>query len=87
MKTYWGNEGIFPRIRNLGTSWKWVVGFTPRSIYPRKISLGAHWIGRWMGPRAGLDAGGKRKLLIIGPTGNLTPFVQRVSQHPTPTNW
>jgi hypothetical protein len=32
MKTYWGNEGIVPRILDLGTRWRWVVSFTPRQL-------------------------------------------------------
>jgi hypothetical protein len=33
MKTYWGTEGIAPRILNLGTRWRWVVSFAPRPLY------------------------------------------------------
>jgi hypothetical protein len=33
MKTYWGSEGIAPRILELGTRWRWVVSFTPRPLY------------------------------------------------------
>jgi hypothetical protein len=29
---------------------------------PRKISPGTHWVGGWVGPRAGLDAVSKRKI-------------------------
>jgi hypothetical protein len=28
MKTYWGSEGITPRILDLGTRWRWLVSFT-----------------------------------------------------------
>jgi hypothetical protein len=32
-----------------------VVSYTPQPLYPRKKSLGIHWIGGWVGPRAGLE--------------------------------
>jgi hypothetical protein len=32
MKANWGSGGIAPRI-DFGTSWRWVVGFTPRPLY------------------------------------------------------
>jgi hypothetical protein len=35
MKTYWGSGGISPRILEFGTRWKWVVSFTPWSLYPQ----------------------------------------------------
>jgi hypothetical protein len=45
-------------ILDLGTRWRWVVSFTSLPLYPR-YSL----IGGWVAPRAGLDAGEKRKVL------------------------
>jgi hypothetical protein len=33
MKAYWGYGGIIPRILDLGTRCRWVVGFTPRPLY------------------------------------------------------
>jgi hypothetical protein len=35
VKTYWGSVSITPRIRNLGTGWRWVVSFAPRLICPQ----------------------------------------------------
>jgi len=35
VNTYYGSEGIAPRILKLGTRCRWVVSFTPRSLYPR----------------------------------------------------
>jgi hypothetical protein len=35
MKVYCGSGGIAPCILDLATRWKWVVCFTPRSLYPR----------------------------------------------------
>jgi hypothetical protein len=29
----WGSGGIFPRILNVGTSWRRVFGFAPQSLY------------------------------------------------------
>jgi len=30
-----GSGDTAPRILNLGTKWRWVVSFTPRSLYSR----------------------------------------------------
>jgi hypothetical protein len=35
MKTYWGSGGIAPIILKLGTRWRRIVSFTPRSLYLR----------------------------------------------------
>jgi hypothetical protein len=35
IKAYWGSGGIAPRIRDLGTRWRWVVSFMPRPLHPR----------------------------------------------------
>jgi hypothetical protein len=35
MKTYWGSEGIAPRILALSTRLRRVVSFTPRPLYPQ----------------------------------------------------
>jgi hypothetical protein len=35
MKVYWGSGGIDPRILDLGTRWRWVVGFTLRPLHPQ----------------------------------------------------
>jgi hypothetical protein len=61
MKTYWGSGGIAPRILDLGNRWRLVVNFTPRSLYPRKITHGTHWIGGWVDPRTVLDTAVKKK--------------------------
>jgi hypothetical protein len=62
MKTYWESGGIAPRILELGTTWRWVVSFTPRPSHPRERAPGTHWIGGWVGPRAVLDRVVKRKI-------------------------
>jgi hypothetical protein len=35
----------------------------PAALYPEERTPGTHWIGGWVGPRAGLDAGARRKIL------------------------
>jgi hypothetical protein len=34
-----GSGGIAPRILNLDSRWRWVVGFTPRPLYPQAKCL------------------------------------------------
>jgi hypothetical protein len=67
MKTYWGCGGIATPIPDLGTR---SASRRDRFI-PRERSPGAHWIGGWVGPRAGLDAVVKRK--IPSPYRDSTP--------------
>jgi hypothetical protein len=35
----------------------------PAALYRRGKNPGTHWIGGWVGPIAGLDAGARRKIL------------------------
>jgi hypothetical protein len=59
-----GEEVWLLLILNLGTRWGWVVSITPRPCFtPGEMTFGTHWIGSWVGPRAGLDAGTRRKIL------------------------
>jgi hypothetical protein len=37
------------------------VNFTPRLLKLRERAVGTHWIGGWVGPKAGQDAVEKRK--------------------------
>jgi hypothetical protein len=39
-----------------------MVSFTPRPLYLRERAPDTHWIGGWVGPRAGLDMVSKRKI-------------------------
>jgi hypothetical protein len=60
MKAYWGG-GIAPRILDLGTRLRWVVSFTPRSLYiqgkspwyplDRRLGGPRRWSGRGDGKR------------------------------------
>jgi hypothetical protein len=43
MKAY-GGVDVDPRILHDGTSWQWVVSFTPQQLY----ILGTHRIGGWI---------------------------------------
>jgi hypothetical protein len=40
VKAYGGNRGMPPLILNIGTKWRWVVGFTPRPLeHPGKFPI------------------------------------------------
>jgi hypothetical protein len=58
MKTYGGVEVLVCDAR-----WKWGVSFASLLSYPQgERAPGTHWVGGWVGPRAGLDAvKGERK--------------------------
>jgi hypothetical protein len=36
MEAYWRSRVIAPRILDLGTSWRWVVSFMPRPLFPHE---------------------------------------------------
>jgi hypothetical protein len=56
----------------LDTRRRGVVSFTSRPLYPRGNAPGTLWIGRWVGPAAGLDNVEKR---TISPAVNRTAVI------------
>ena len=38
VEAYKGSRGIAPHILNLSARWRWVVNFTPQSLYPWEIT-------------------------------------------------
>jgi hypothetical protein len=61
MKTYWGIWSIAPRILDLGTSWRWVVSFTPLPLYPQG-EIPRHPLDRRLsGPQRRSGRGGEEK--------------------------
>jgi hypothetical protein len=61
----WGSGCIDPHFLDLNTSWRWVVSFTHRPLYPRERAPSTHCIGGWVDPSAGLDDVEKRKCLTL----------------------
>jgi len=49
----------------------------PGASFPRKISPRTHWIGVWLGSRAGLDVVVKKKSHIVH-AGNWNTVIHRV---------
>jgi hypothetical protein len=48
----WGSGCIDPHFLDLGTSWRWVVSFTPLPLYPREKSLRYSFDRRLGGPQS-----------------------------------
>jgi hypothetical protein len=55
MKTYGGSGCIDLHFLDLVTSWRWMISFAPRPLYPRERGPCAHCVGGWVDPRIGLD--------------------------------
>jgi hypothetical protein len=55
MKAYGSGGCTDSHFLDLDTSWRLVVNFTPRTLYPRERAPGTHWIGGLVDLRAGLD--------------------------------
>jgi hypothetical protein len=60
MKAYWGSRGIAPRILDLGTRWKRVVG-TPRLLYPQGKSPWHSLVRRMSGSQSRSGRCGEEK--------------------------
>jgi len=61
MKAYWMSGGIAPRILQLGSRRRWVVSFTPRSLYPQGRSPRCPLARRVGGPQSHSGRGGLEK--------------------------
>jgi hypothetical protein len=64
MKTTW-EWRYRSTILDLGTRCRWVVILTLLLLYSWERAPCTHWIGGWVGPRAGLDAVEKRRVLPL----------------------
>jgi hypothetical protein len=85
IEAHGGRGGIAPTHTMLGTRWGWVVSVAPLPRFtPGERTSGTHWIEGWVSPRAGLDAGARRKILCPCRGSNLDrPIVQPVVRHYT----
>jgi len=52
MKAYNGSRGIAPFLLNPGCTWRWVVSFTLRPLYPRGIIPRGAFSRRLLGPHS-----------------------------------
>jgi hypothetical protein len=59
------NNNSEPHELQLGISWRWVVSFTNRPLYPREKNPPTHWIVGWVGPRIGPDDVERRRILTL----------------------
>jgi hypothetical protein len=74
----WGSGCIDPNFLDLGTSWRWVVSFTLRSLYPMGKSPRYPLNRRLGGPQSRSGRHGEVK--ILDPTGTRIPAPQSSSQ-------
>jgi hypothetical protein len=56
-----GIGGVAPRILNLGTTWRWLISFTPRPLYPQGKSPWYPLDRRLGGPQSRSGRGGEEK--------------------------
>jgi hypothetical protein len=56
---------------------EWLVSRSGRFI-SGETAVGTHWIGGWVGPRAGLEAVVKRRIPFLVLARNRTPIAQHV---------
>jgi hypothetical protein len=73
LENVWGSGCTDPRILDLGTSWRWVVCFTSRPLYPRR-KISRNPLDRRLG---GLqNRSGRREEKNLAPTGTRTPIAR-----------
>jgi hypothetical protein len=68
----WWSRCIDPHFLDLGTSWRWVVIFTPRPLYAQGKSLWYPLDRRLGRPQGRSERSGEKK--ILDPTGTRTPM-------------
>jgi hypothetical protein len=78
MKAYWGSGRVSPRILDLGTRWKAVVSFTPRSLYLQGNSPWYPLDRRLGGAQSRSGRGGEEKNSQLLP-GLEPPIIQPVA--------
>jgi hypothetical protein len=81
MKACWGSWGTAPLI-DLGTTWRWVVSFTPRLPYPQEKSPWYPLDKRLGGPQSRSGRGGEEKNSHLLP-GIEPPIIQPLAQRYT----
>jgi hypothetical protein len=87
MNTYGGIGGTAPRIPDLGTRWRWVVSFTPRSFTPQGKKPPNSLDRRLGGPQRRSGRGGEEKNFQPLP-GLEPPIIQPVAQsYTTELTW
>jgi hypothetical protein len=65
MKMHWGSGGITPQfLTSALDEGEWLVS-RPGRFTPGETAPGTHWIGGWVGPRAGLDRVEQRTNLFL----------------------
>jgi hypothetical protein len=70
----WGSGCIDPHFLDLGTSWRWVVSFTPLPLYPRGKSPRYPLDRRLGGPQSQSGRRGEVKILALTGTRTPTPW-------------
>jgi hypothetical protein len=80
IKTYGGSGCIDPRFLDLGTSWRWVVSFTPLPLYPR-VKSPLYPLDRRLGEPQRLS-GRYVEAKVLDSTGTRTPTPRPSSPQP-----
>jgi hypothetical protein len=85
MEARGGRGGIAPTHSRPRHYMGWVVSVTPRPrFYPRGTEPRTHWIGGWVGPRAGLGTEVRGNIFCLCRGSNLDrPVFQSVARHYT----